>query len=220
MNVRLILGTTMIAVLGCGGADASPTATDEELPQEMREALHDDSGDGGATCRGRYYPIFKDKRSPQIPKGDVELIDTLVPHHRAAVEMADMELERGSDAEVKEMAAKMKADQSAEIEQLLKIRAELTGCTNVTKFPDPHMERDMDMMMSMSGAELDLMFVEDMIPHHAGALVFTHNALPNLKNGELDTLAHEIIDAQSMEIGHLHEIKMRLEGSVTDGGMH
>ena len=109
------------------------------------------------------------------------------------------------------MAAKMKAEQSAEIEQLLGMREELTGCRTVRPFPDPHMERDMEKMKSMSGAELDLMFVEDMIPHHAGALAFTHNALPQLKHPELDALAHRIIDMQSMEIGHLHMIKMRFE---------
>lgn len=227
MNKRSLICSAMLVTAGCTNAGDDSSRPDEDvLTQEVEHSLSADGSvdegaraDGGAQCRGRRYPTYKDNRTPQVPRSDVELIDTLVPHHRAAVEMADMELERGQDAEVKAMAEKMKADQSEEIETLLRIRDELTGCTNVTSFPDPHMRRDMKMMMETSGAELDRMFVDDMIPHHAGALVFTHNALPNLKNAELQALARMIIDAQSMEIGDMHMMKMKLEAGSGDGGV-
>lgn len=219
MKTRIFLSCAAFAFTACGEGGAAAPRDEEQLPQEAVQALHVGADDAGARCRARVYPIFKDKRSPQVPRDDVELIDTLVPHHRSAIEMAQMELEHGADQEVKAMAAKMKDDQSAEIAQLLRIREELTGCQAVKPFPDPHMERDMAMMTSMHGAELDMMFVEHMIPHHAGAIVFTHNALRQLAHPELDDLAHQIIDVQSMEIGDLHRIKMRLEQQPSsDGG--
>jgi uncharacterized protein (DUF305 family) len=209
MDPRLIATSTLLLIAtGC----AAETKSVEEVPQEVSQALYGhENTDGGATCRGRAYPVWKDKRSPQVPQDDVELIDTLVPHHRAAVNMAEMELSRGDSAELKTMAEKMRSSQSDEIATMLRIREEITGCSTVNRFPDPHMQRDMNMMMEQSGHALDLMFIDDMIPHHASALSFTHNALPNLENAELAGLAHNVIDTQSMEIGDLHQLKQQLQ---------
>lgn len=220
MNPRLIICSAVVGAIGCATANdgATTPSPENELPQEANQALHGGDSDAATQCRGRWYPILKDKRSPQVPREDVELIDTLVPHHQAAVKMAEMELERGADAEVKAMAEKIKNAQTEEIATLLQIREELTGCTTVTRFPDAHMKHDMAMMMNMSGAELDLMFVADMIPHHAGALAFTHAALPNLTHPELSELARNVIDMQSEEIGELHMKKKELEAASPNGG--
>lgn len=220
MKQRVVLFSVLAGVLGCSSADGSPNhSTDEQLPEGATEALGRPRGaDGEAQCRGRTYVARKDKRSPQIPRDDVELIDTLIPHHQAALEMATMETERGTDPEVKAMAAKMKSDQAREIEELLQIRQELTGCTTVTPLPDRHMRGDMEQMMQLSGAALDLMFLENMIPHHAGAISFTHNALPNLMNPQLQEISRDVIDAQSMEIGEMHMMKERLEAANGDAG--
>ena len=218
MYQRIVLFTALAGVLGCSNAEG-PAREDEQLPEGTSEALfRGNAVDGGAQCRGRMYVVRKDKRSPQIPRDDVELIDSLVPHHQAALEMATMEIERGADAEVKAMAAKMKAAQAAEIEQLLRIREELTGCTTVTRFPDTHMRRDMARMMQLSGTALDLAFLENMIPHHASAISFTHNALPNLTHPELEQIARDVIEMQSMEIGEMHMMKERLEAAAGDAG--
>lgn len=218
MYPRIVLFAAAAALLGCSNAEGSQL-DDEKLPEDTSEALFRGRADGGSPqCRGRTYIVRKDKRSPQIPRDDVELIDSLVPHHQAALEMATMELERGADAEVKAMAASMKAAQAEEIEELLRIRDELTGCTTVTRVADAHMRRDMARMMELSGTALDLAFVENMIPHHASAIAFTHNALPNLTNSELDQIAHDVIAMQSMEIGEMHMMKERLEAAARDAG--
>lgn len=46
--------------------------------------------------------------SDSSPASDVEFIDAMVPHHRMAIHMADMELARGESAEIKDMAEAMK----------------------------------------------------------------------------------------------------------------
>jgi uncharacterized protein (DUF305 family) len=185
-----------------------------ESPDEAQQAVDSlktrHREDDGGRCRGRYYWTCKEARTPHIPKSDVELIDTLVPHHEAAVKMATMEIERGADAEVKAMAEMMKADQLEEIATLREIREELSGCDRVKPFPDPHMDRDMAEMMGLAGLALDKAFLEHMIPHHAGAVQFTHNALPNLQHPELEALAHHVIDVQAMEIGEMQAKKEQL----------
>jgi uncharacterized protein (DUF305 family) len=148
--------------------------------------------------------------APVVIDNDVEFIDAMVPHHEMAVMMADMELAKGSDAHVKEMAQTMKDAQTTEIAELKATRKRLTGSDQVPEMHDPHMDEDMDAMMSAQGAALDRMFLEHMVPHHAGAIQMAHNALPNLKEANLKAMAGMIIESQSEEIGMIHDMLMEL----------
>jgi uncharacterized protein (DUF305 family) len=148
--------------------------------------------------------------APVVIDNDVEFIDAMVPHHEMAVMMADMELAKGSDARVKEMAQTMKEAQTTEIAELKATRKRLTGSDEVPEMHDPHMDEDMDAMMGAQGAALDRMFLEHMVPHHAGAIQMAHNALPNLKEADLKEMADMIVDSQSEEIGMIHDMLMEL----------
>ena len=213
MYTRLLLSSVLFAASACVAAESN-----DDLAKDSTQELGRRRHDAVPRC-GRYYPVLKDNRTPQLPKDDVELIDTLVPHHQMAVSMAEQELEHGADPELKDMAASMKQAQADEIAQLIRIRREITGCETVTSFADPHMEQGMAEMMELSGSALDLKFADDMIPHHASALQFTHYALPNLKHPELREIAKKVIDAQAMEVGHLHMVKQRLNAAGPDAGV-
>ena len=49
---------------------------------------------------------------------DRAFIDKMIPHHRSAIEMARVELAKGTDAEAKKLATAIVAAQSKEIEQM------------------------------------------------------------------------------------------------------
>jgi uncharacterized protein (DUF305 family) len=89
-------------------------------------------------------------------------------------------------------------------------RKRLTGSDDVPEMKAPHMEEDMDMMMAAQGSALDRMFLEHMLPHHAGAIQMAHNALPNLKEANLETMAESIIESQSEEIAMIRDMLMGL----------
>ena len=141
---------------------------------------------------------------PPIPSDDVEYIDFLVPHHQDAIRMADEEIERGASEEVVSMARDMKEVQLAEIETLERIRADLTGDptsgADLESQEDPHMTSDLGRMEDMAGSELDRAFLWEMIPHHGGAVIVSHRALPNLEDAELRDLAETTISAQTREM--------------------
>ena len=143
---------------------------------------------------------------PVVVDNDLEFIDALVPHHEMAVMMADLVLEKGSDAHVKEMAQTMKTAQTGEIAELKATRKRIDGSDEVPEMHDPHMDEDMDMMNGASGAALDRMFLEHMLPHHAGAIQIAHNAMPNLKEANLKTMAGKIIADQAEEIGMIQDM--------------
>ncbi len=157
-----------------------------------------DSSDHGGDTSGGVQPVVVDN--------DLEFIDALVPHHEMAVMMADLVLKKGADAHEKEMAQRMKDAQNAEIAELKATRKRLTGSDEVPEMHDPHMDEDMDMMEAASGVPLDRMFLEHMLPHHAGALQIAHNALPNLKEINLKLMAAKIIEDQAEEIGMIQDM--------------
>lgn len=104
--------------------------------------------------------------TPFIAANDVQYIDAIVPHHRMALEMAQMELDKGTRADVKALAQRIKDAQAAEITLLTNARQALAGSGTVPEPPtDAHMEADMQMMEQMAaGAEMDRHFLENMIP--------------------------------------------------------
>ncbi len=140
---------------------------------------------------------------PPIPASDVDYIDSLAAHHQEALEMSEHTIARGSDPEVRAMAQTMKADQQREIDELLAIRAELSPAFQQRIVIDPHGEADDEEMRSASGPALDTMFVEGMIPHHAGAVSMSHRALDNLTVPKLQDIARMVISKQTREMNEL-----------------
>jgi uncharacterized protein (DUF305 family) len=151
---------------------------------------------------------------PPIPEDDVAYIDTLVPHHQDAIEMSDHVIARGTSAEMRTMAEQMKADQAAEIELMLRIRRDIAGSDSIDAATDPHMESEMAEMAELSGHELEVMFLREMVPHHAGAVVASHRALPNLTNQELRDLAVLTIDKQTREAAEMLDMLEAHGGSL------
>lgn len=156
------------------------------------------------------FGLVGDRRIPVTPD-DVTFIDFFVPHHEMAVMMADHVLAHGENAAVQALAEQMRTAQLQEIETLRAVRKELTGKADSPPMPaDPHMESEMQKMMEASGLELDLMFLEEMIPHHAGGLPTAHRAKPHVQNEELATMSDDIYHAQAGEIGEMERLLEQL----------
>lgn len=140
---------------------------------------------------------------PPIPADDVDLIDNLVPHHELALEMADVEIARGTRQDVKDMAQMMKNAQQEEIARLRSIRMEVAGSDKIAAMRDPHGQGDVAELQAAAGADVDRMFLENMIPHHAGAVSLSHRALENLTNAELRDMARMTINVQTREMNEM-----------------
>jgi len=199
----------MAAILAIGFScdNSSGKKTDSGADRGPADA---GSGDGAGAVG-----FDGDRRQPLTPADDVQFIDFFVPHHQAAIEMASMEIDNGADPAVKAMAAQMKTSQMEEIAMLREARRALTAVAESPAPPeDTHMSADMAVMKSVSGTQLDKLFLEEMIPHHAGALPVAHRATTTLSRSDLRTMAVAIYDAQAREIG---DMKLML-GEPTGGG--
>lgn len=72
---------------------------------------------------------------------------------------------------------------------------------------------------SSSASEADRMFIEEMIPHHEGALAMAEVALQRSTNPDVLTLSQNIIEAQTKEITDMHTwYRAWFGAAVPDGG--
>lgn len=66
------------------------------------------------------------------------------------------------------------------------------------------MKMDMGKLRAARGNAFDKMFIEMMIPHHAGAIMMAREALDVTARPQIRKVSHNIISAQSDEIGIMH----------------
>ena len=139
---------------------------------------------------------------------DRAFIDGMVPHHRAAIEMAREAKKAGlSQPDLMQIADDIVRTQQAEIDQMLAWRKEWFGSAEVD--PDGAEELGLSrsqMGMSHDASELasahdvDAAFATMMIDHHEGAVAMANLALERGGRVQLRELARGIVEAQEREI--------------------
>ena len=147
------------------------------------------------------------KSSPDAAKQpyDLQFIDTMIHHHQGAVDMAKMIDGKTQNAELIKFGKQIVADQEKEIAQMKDWREKwFAGKPAAMNMEMPGMADSMKMDMSkLSGAkdkDFDLIFLDMMTPHHAGAITMAKEALQKSEKPEIKTLANNIIKAQEAEI--------------------
>lgn len=129
---------------------------------------------------------------------DKAFLSAMIPHHEAAVVMANDVLAKGKDAQVKKWAHEVIAAQQAEIKQMSGWLKELGGeDKNAAKAMNDSMH---SMMTSPMDKDADRNFVVMMIDHHASALEMGTQALIHSEDEKIVSLANQIIAAQAKEI--------------------
>jgi uncharacterized protein (DUF305 family) len=151
---------------------------------------------------------------------DVMFARMMIPHHREAIEMAEMAESRASDPEVKSLAAKIKEAQQPEIDTM-------TGWLSAWGQPAPMpgmsmpsmdhgampgaMSRaDMATLEAAKGAAFDKQFLTMMITHHQGAITMAQDEIRDGSNTGTKALAQKIVTDQQAEITTMRTILNRL----------
>lgn len=145
---------------------------------------------------------------------DLQFLDTLTKHHQMAVDMAKMGQGKFAHADLEAMAKKMVEKQESEIAQMKQWRDQWfsgSPASENTEMAGMESSKSMDMshMQTMSGKELDLMFIDMMIPHHQGAIQMARDALAKAEHQEIKDLAQKVISDQQKEIAQLEQWKSR-----------
>jgi uncharacterized protein (DUF305 family) len=137
---------------------------------------------------------------------DRAFIDAMVPHHRGAVEMAEVALENAEHQEIRGLAEDIVTTQETEIEELRSIKKAEYGTAQIPSSID---RRGMEAMGMTEPAELarqrpfDKAFIDAMIPHHESAIEMASVALNESRNQQIRDIARDIVNAQEREIARM-----------------
>ncbi|MFG1846505.1 DUF305 domain-containing protein [Micromonospora carbonacea] len=213
-----LAGVALTAVLGlaaCGSTEHGSPSHDEPAAAGTTTTGTTTAGATAAGTPTRGAAAFGD--------ADVMFAQMMIPHHRQAVEMAELAETRAADPEVKRLAAAIKAAQAPEIATMT---GWLTGWGRPVPSPAPghghdmpEMDHEMPGMMSEAdmaklagarGVGFDRQFLTMMIAHHEGAIAMAREELAEGANPAAKALAQQIATSQQGEIDQMRKILARL----------
>lgn len=146
-------------------------------------------------------------RMEAIPKTndpEIDFAKMMIMHHQGAINMANVELQAGTNDSLKRTAQKIIAAQQAEIQQFNSILAAIIVDNSDPGFTMEQMEN-----MKKGGkvadqqiitGDIDNDFATLMIVHHQGAIDNASAYLHHGNNAQLKAMANSIISSQVMEI--------------------
>jgi uncharacterized protein (DUF305 family) len=212
----LLLAVALFLV-ACGGSGAgqqgegnsSEGQQEESQGGDMQGMDHGEMSGIGETTGGMQGMGSGDmtemSREMVMPNGeysDAAFVDSMVPHHEGAVEMAEVGLENAEHEEIRQLSRDITESQQAEIETFGQIRDGLDGATT-----EEMSEEEMNEMMGMMDPQelaqqrpFDRAFIDAMTPHHESAIAMAEVALQESENPEIRRIAEDIVSAQEREI--------------------
>lgn len=136
---------------------------------------------------------------------DRAFVNDMIPHHRSAIEMAQIALDRGQHPEIKQLATGIIDAQKSELATMASFQTTLTaGDAKSSLGQSMHtMGMDMDNASLKTAMPFDKAFIQVMSPHHSGAISMAKIELAKGSNPEVKALARRIISGQTKEISEM-----------------
>jgi uncharacterized protein (DUF305 family) len=202
---------TVLALAACGSSTDSTTSPGPgghgrtSMPT-MTGRTSTPNGAGSATAAGQHNDA------------DVRFSTDMIPHHRQAILMSTMAASRANTAQVKRLAAQIKAAQTPEIRTM-------SGWLEGWGVPVPGTmgsmsmgstggmsPREMTALGRATGLSFDRMFLSGMVKHHQGAVVMARTELTRGASPDAKKLAQSIIDSQDKEIAQMKRMLAQMRG--------
>src|SRR6266498_3087076 len=140
---------------------------------------------------------------------DQRFLNQMLLHHQGAVMSAQMMIADSARPELRDLAQRIITAQQREIAQMQQWRSDWYGATSTGTMPGmmnsgmmgtSMMNRDQMRQVMGANADFDRMFLQMMIPHHAGAISMAQQALAQAEHPEIKTLAQGIVTTQQTQI--------------------
>ena len=143
---------------------------------------------------------------------DVHFLGMMVPHHQQAIDMSDVLLDSDvEDAEVRDLAQRIKDGQERENEQM-NAWADEWGIDRDMEGHSKHIANGMfppeqlEEFEQLRGDDLRTAFLEMMHFHHAHVIKMTQGEVDGGAYEPLREMAKEMIEVQTAEMGEMEEI--------------
>ncbi|MBV9057765.1 MAG: DUF305 domain-containing protein [Pseudonocardiales bacterium] len=171
------------------------------------------TGCGNTTSSNPAPPPSAARSAPASPQqqynqADVVFLQNMVLHHTQAMTMSQIARNQASAAQVKDLAARIEAEQSPQIQQMNSLLTEwgipapaTTGATGTTNAVGHG-----QLPGTVSGAGFDRAFLEMMIVHHQDAVDMSQIELAQASNPATRNLAQQIISAEQAQISEMQTL--------------
>lgn len=173
-----------------------------------------------ATAQPPIPDVVPDQRMAQVEQ---DFLMGMIPHHRGAIMMSRMALEKASKPELKAFAQHVIASQEMEVQLMTNYLRDWYGMqppagdmmtpAMMQEMDMPMMHRTMPSMEAMmrsmqaletkTGADFDIAYMSILAEHHAMATMMASTVLIGGYHGDLYKLAAQITKDQGEEIGQL-----------------
>ncbi|MEJ7623870.1 MAG: DUF305 domain-containing protein [Pyrinomonadaceae bacterium] len=145
---------------------------------------------------------------------DLQFLDTMIVHHQGAVDMAKVAETKAGHDELKGLSRDVSASQQAEIDKMRAMREErFPGAASAVNMDlagmrDSMKKMDMAQLGTLAGTDFDVAFIDQMVPHHLGAMIMGNEAMKKSENNDVKILAESILKAQGPEVRKMSDWKM------------
>lgn len=175
---------------------------------------HDMSSMSGTEGSDSSSPSSSNDGTADFNDADVTFATDMIPHHRQAVEMAELAETRAESPEVKDLATQIREAQDPEIETMTgwliswgkPVPDDMSGMDMSSSMPGMMSQDEMTSLENTSGAEFDQMFLAMMIEHHRGAIEMAKSEQSGGLFPDAIALAKQIETAQTSEITTLQAL--------------
>ena len=209
MNTKtIVIGAAVVVALGALAYTQLPKGG----PEPMSGMGHSTMASADAPASTKAYEaamagMMKNMMAPLTGKPEIDFMQSMIPHHQGAIDMAKAVLQYGKDPEVKTVAENVIKAQESEI-AFIKGWLGKTDQNALVVVPESVKgnEQAMAAMKNMAvpyAGDADVDFLKSMIPHHQGAIEMSKVALQFAKDPEVLKLAQDIITAQEAEIAFM-----------------
>ena len=173
----------------------------------------------------RYDEIVKQMAEKMLSRNvtnsiTINFIECMIPHHQAAIEMSENLLQYTRYQPLQEIAQNIIKMQTEGIQEMEEICKTTYGFPNtpqvVDNYRQKYLEITKNMIEKMKNAprciNINLNFVNEMIPHHEGAIAMCESLLDYRIDPRLKLMVDSMIREQSDGVKQLKEIQKRLCG--------
>jgi uncharacterized protein (DUF305 family) len=234
LGVAAIAASLAFVLAACSGGNPSGAATSGTTSgtTSARSTSSPASISASASATATATATFND--------ADVAFAQMMIVHHQGAIQMADLAPSRAQNQDVLALAARIKAAQAPEIDQMTSWLTawgaapsmmsgsttsgtggmdhggmDMGGTTSAAEssamsMPGMMSGDQMQQLESASGAAFDKMFLELMIVHHQGAIEMAETEIADGSNPEAVALAQKIKSDQTAEIAEIQALLQTL----------
>lgn len=144
----------------------------------------------------------------------LDFIECMTPHHQAAIAMCENLLQFTQCESLKKIACDIIEAQTQGIKQMQEIAKTTCGFVNSQNDVNCYIARYLSITRNMickmrnraECSNINLNFINEMIPHHEGAILMCENLLKYCIDPRLKKMAEDIIKEQSQGIKDLKEV--------------